>query len=245
MRAVLTYHSIDRSGSPISVEPAAFARHLEWLASGAVRVVGLDALIEGDPGDDAVALTFDDAFANLATEAAPRLAERGLPATVFVVTRQVGRDNAWGGRSAPGIPTLPLLGWEAIGRLAEQGFAVGSHTQTHPRLPRLTAPAVEEELAGSAATIAAETGTRPRWLAYPYGANDAAVRGVAGRHYAGAVTTEHRVVRVREDRTGIPRLDAYYFQSAGAFRNWSTLGFRGAIWARHVARSVRASLVTG
>ena len=38
MRAVLTYHSIDDSGSPISVRRDAFQRHVKWLASGQVAV---------------------------------------------------------------------------------------------------------------------------------------------------------------------------------------------------------------
>ena len=63
MRAILTYHSIDPSGSPISVSPAAFRRHIEWLASGRVRVVRLEELMRLPAGEDAVALTFDDGFA--------------------------------------------------------------------------------------------------------------------------------------------------------------------------------------
>ena len=38
MRAILTYHSIDDSGSPISIAPADFRRHLDWLTSGRVPV---------------------------------------------------------------------------------------------------------------------------------------------------------------------------------------------------------------
>jgi hypothetical protein len=60
MRAVLTYHSIDESGSVVSVPEAAFRSHVEWLASGAVRVVPLEELLSMDDGVDAVAITFDD-----------------------------------------------------------------------------------------------------------------------------------------------------------------------------------------
>ena len=47
MRAILTYHSIDESGSPISVDPDAFRRHVRWLASGRVRVTTPDADVFG------------------------------------------------------------------------------------------------------------------------------------------------------------------------------------------------------
>ena len=48
MRAILTYHSIDGSGSPVSVDEAAFRRHVDWLASGAVDVVPLERILEVD-----------------------------------------------------------------------------------------------------------------------------------------------------------------------------------------------------
>src|SRR5437867_8920915 len=131
MRAILTYHSIDASGSPISVDPEAFAGHVAWLGSARVRVVGLDALLAAGEGEDLVALSFDDGFENFATRAAPALLERGFPVTLFVVSEHTGRTNEWGGRSQPRIPTLPLLDWDALGRLVEQGVSLGSHTRTH------------------------------------------------------------------------------------------------------------------
>lgn len=111
MRAILTYHSIDESGSPISVSPSAFRAHVRWLASGAVRVLPLDELVKADDRMDAVAITFDDGFENFATECADLLVEHALPTTVFVVPEHVGRTNEWGGVASPGIPTLPLMSW--------------------------------------------------------------------------------------------------------------------------------------
>ena len=255
MRAVLTYHSVDPSGSPVSVSPEAFARHVEWMAGGRAggreggkagrpRVVALDQLVDLDSDEDAVAITFDDGFANLATEAAPRLAEHGLPATVFVVTDRVGGDNAWEGRPAPGIPTLPLLDWDGLGRLAEQGITIGSHTRTHPRLSTLGAAALEDELAESAAAIERRLGAKPRWFAYPYGdLTPAAVEAVGGQ-YDGAVTTDHRPLRRHENRALIPRLDCYYFQAPGALEAWGTKAFRSGVWLRRLARGVRGALRT-
>jgi peptidoglycan/xylan/chitin deacetylase (PgdA/CDA1 family) len=242
MRAILTYHSIDDSGSPISVAPAVFRRHVEWLASGQVAVVPLDRVVEPGGGEDRVAVTFDDAYANFATEAAPWLLDRGLPVTVFAATDQVGATNAWGGSPDPGVPTLPLLDWAGLARLAERGVTIGSHTRTHPRLPALSPAEQEEELAGSAARIERELGTRPRWLAYPYGVLSADTVKRARPHYDGAVTTEHRVLRGAEDPHRLPRLDAYYFRAADSLAGWNSAGFRGAIWLRRQARRARAVL---
>lgn len=242
MRAVLTYHSIDGSGSPISVDRSSFERHVAWLGSGEVPVISLDAMVAGDGGPSAVALTFDDAFANLADGPIDSLLARGLPATVFVVSEHAGRSNAWGGRPDPQVPTLPLLDWPALGRLAEAGIAIGSHTRTHPRLPTRSEAHVEDELAGSAERIERELGQRPTLFAYPFGATSPTVVAGVRRHYRVAVTTEHRALRPAEDAHQVPRLDAYYFRRAGILERWNSSGFRRGISLRRFARRLRSGL---
>jgi peptidoglycan/xylan/chitin deacetylase (PgdA/CDA1 family) len=114
VKAILTYHSIDDSGSPISVPPATFEAHVRWLAGGYVRVLSLtDLLAHPADGPDAVAVTFDDGFLNV-RGAVEGLLGRGLPVTIFAVTGHAGRTNDWGGRPQSGIPTLPLLGWSDL-----------------------------------------------------------------------------------------------------------------------------------
>lgn len=239
MRAILTYHSIDESGSPISVDEAAFRRQVRWLASGAVRVVGLRELLDLADGVDAVALTFDDAFKNFGDRAWPLLREHGLPATVFVVTDHVGRTNAWGGTDVPGIPTLPLLGWDQLATLANEGVTLGAHTRTHPDLRSLSGAALEDEVAGSAERIASTTGRRPDTFAYPYGNWNTAVVASTSRAYRLACTTEYRPVGPQEDPHRLPRLDAFYFRRSG-YERWGSAGFRSRVRFRGVLRRIRA-----
>lgn len=239
MRAILTYHSIDESGSPVSVDETAFRRQVRWLASGAVTVVGLGEL-SGLAGDvDAVALTFDDAFANFGERAWPLLREHGLPATVFVVSDQVGRTNAWGGTDVPGIPTLPLLGWDALATLAGEGVTLGAHTRTHPDLRSLSGAALEDEVAGSAERITAATGQRPDTFAYPYGNWNAAVLASAARTFRLACTTEYRPLGLHDDPHRLPRLDAFYFRRSG-YERWGSPGFRTRVRFRGALRRIRA-----
>src|SRR5919199_1925891 len=174
MRATLTYHSIDPSGSCISVDLGTFRQHVRWLASGRVRVVPLDELPRLPAEADAVALTFDDGFANFASLAAPLLLAHGLPVTLFVVTARVGSTNAWGGRAALEVPTLPLLDWDALGRLAERGVRLGAHGRHHRRLATATDAEVVDEVCGSAEDLEARMSTRPTAFAYPYGSVSAA-----------------------------------------------------------------------
>jgi peptidoglycan/xylan/chitin deacetylase (PgdA/CDA1 family) len=239
MRAIITYHSLDESGSPISIPPVVFRSHADWFASGRVRVVGVTELLELSDSVDAVALTFDDGFANFESHAMPVLSERGLSATVFVVTGHVGGKNLWGGRGDPGIPVLHLLDWDAIGRLSESGIEFGAHTRTHPHLPALSGDQVEDEMGSASDEIQHHLGKRPRGFAYPYGAVDARVAQAAARHYDWSCTTELRSLRRADSRELLPRLDAFYFKNPSRLHQWGSTEFRAWIWARRQGRRVR------
>ncbi|MGH7592251.1 MAG: polysaccharide deacetylase family protein [Gemmatimonadales bacterium] len=239
MRGVLTYHSIDRTGSVISVTPAAFRAHVEWLAAGDVPVVSLSRLLELPDDASALALTFDDGLTSVMTEAAPLLAAHGLPATVFVVSRHVGGDNQWNGIGDPGVPIQPVLGWEALGRLRDQGFTIGAHTRHHRHLTHCSHDELAEELGGSSDDIATALGDRPTVFAYPYGAVDERVAHAAAAQFAIACTTDFQPVRTAGRRDLVPRLDAWYFHDVGRLRRWGTPRLCRAIAARHIMRRVR------
>lgn len=243
MRAILTYHSIDDSGSPISVSPAAFARHVEWLASGRVHVLPLRELLHSD-APDAVALTFDDAFANFATEAWPRLRAHKLPATVFVVTQRVGKANAWRGQATPGIPTLPLMDWPTLDRMRDEGVELGGHTRTHQSLLGLESAYVVDEVAGCAHDLNARYGEMPATFAYPYGDAPPGARTIAQNLYACSCTTEYRALGDEEQADALPRVDMFYFQAPGAFDGWGSPFFRAQLTGRRAARAVRVAAQT-
>ncbi|MGE0816913.1 MAG: polysaccharide deacetylase family protein [Vicinamibacterales bacterium] len=243
MRAILTYHSIDDSGSPISVAPAAFMRHVDWLAGGTVSVEPLDALTAGadstPDGRDRVAVTFDDAFANFGTIAWPRLESAALPATVFVVSGHVGRTNRWSGYPTPGIPELPLLPWDALGTLAEHGADIGAHSRTHASLATLSAPAMEDEVEGCRLDLAARLGRPPRSFAYPFGDVSPDAERAVSAAFALACTTEYRPIDARDSVHRLPRLDMFYFQRPGALDDWGRPAFLRRIARRRALRALR------
>lgn len=238
MKAVLTYHSIDPSGSAISISEASFRGHVAWLSSGAVSVVPLDELAGVPESEDAVAVTFDDGFANFGSIAAPMLSDAGLPCTVFVVPGRVGTDNDWGGQPEEGIPTLPLLDWDQLGALAEGGVSLGAHTMSHPRLTHLPAPEAEAEITASASHIADRTGQRPAAFAYPYGDYDDAVVDMAERHFRVAVTAEFSLLSASTSAHRIPRLDMVYFRNPVRLAAWGSSAFQRYLKLRQVGRWV-------
>ena len=242
MRAILTYHSIDESGSPISMSEDVFRSQIAWLAKGHVKVVSLETLMRMPASSNAVALTFDDGFVNFGDIAAPLLADHGFPSTLFVVTDAAGRTNRWSDRPGRGVPELPLLNWDSLRRLDEQGVELGAHTRTHPDLGKTSSEQTQDEIAGSADRIQRETGRAPSAFAYPYGSiSDAAVGAVAAR-FAWGCTTEMRSVGTNEARTLLPRLDMYYLRDAGQLERWGTIRFRCHLTLRASARRVRRGL---
>ncbi|MDB5407864.1 MAG: polysaccharide deacetylase [Rhodospirillales bacterium] len=98
---ILTYHRVAEPRSDhwaLAVSPKHFGEHLAVLAD-ARRVVRLgqiaDRLDSGDLGDDAVAITFDDGYADNLHAAKPLLERHSMPATVFVTTGTRGSPFWW------------------------------------------------------------------------------------------------------------------------------------------------------
>jgi peptidoglycan/xylan/chitin deacetylase (PgdA/CDA1 family) len=239
VRAILTYHSVDASRSVISVHPDRFASHVRWLASGRVRVVSVSELIENDGREPAVALTFDDAFANFATVAWPLLRAHHLPATVFVPTGFVGGANSWAEMPGGRMTALPLCDWATLARLGEEGVTLGAHTRTHPDLRRLDASALADEIGGSIEDIRRETGQTADGFAYPYGYVDARVAGAARGMVRWACTTALSPLRGDDDPLRLPRLDSYFLQGPGRLDAFGSATFRAYMRLRALIRTIR------
>jgi peptidoglycan/xylan/chitin deacetylase (PgdA/CDA1 family) len=242
MRAILTYHSIDETGSVISIAERSFRRHVAWLAEGRVRVVPLETITSVPPDQDAVAITFDDGLASFGAIAAPLLLQHGLPVTLFVVSDAVGSTNVWRGRQDSGIPVQPLLDWEQLGALQAAGVRLGAHTCTHPRLTALEGDALEREIVASKQRLARELGVDATTFAYPYGAMSPAARDLVARTFRYGCTTRLAALACEEDPALLPRLDSYYLRSPGALESWGSRRFRMRMGLLARARSMRGSL---
>lgn len=241
MRAILTWHSIDPSGSPISVSREDFAQQLVRLAAASVRVVPVEVLLTLPEDADAVALTFDDGFVNFKTEAVPLLQSRGWPATLFVTTARVGLNNQWENSVSDNspIPVLPLLDWDSLGRLRESGIAVGAHGRTHRHLTMLAPDELTEELGLAADDLHRRLGESPKGMAYPYGDFNDRIVDEASRYYRYACTTELKTLSGPTSLLRLPRLDSYYFRDSRLLLSWGSWRFRTWCWSRHQARRVR------
>jgi peptidoglycan/xylan/chitin deacetylase (PgdA/CDA1 family) len=116
-------------------------------------------------------LTFDDGFRNFFTAAAPLLAARGLPATVFLIT-----DKAYGATEVNGNggwrpeDDSRHMSWaEARVLRQERGIEFGSHTRSHSRLLTLSPAEAEQELQCSYNDLVSQLGVKAPALSYPKG----------------------------------------------------------------------------
>ena len=129
--------------------------------------------------------------------------ERACAAATAAGWREDGRDR--------------LMTAEQLRQLADDGHEVGSHTQTHPILTRLSPDRLAHELATSRTEIEAIIGRPVVSLAYPNGDHDETVVSAARRAgYRYAVTTlpgvspigtdplRLRRVHVSQERTSRP-----------------------------------------
>ena len=214
-KAILTYHSLDDSRSVLSLHPDLFRLQMQALASSGVKVASLPEL-RATPGP-AVALTFDDGFANFAEVAAPLLASCGFPATLFLVTDHCGGYNDWPSQGRR-IPRLPLLSWKDIAELGRQGIDFGAHTATHPDLARLDAAGAQEEILSSKQRIEEATGRGVFSFAYPYGNAPAHARRIVAQHFAAGCSSRLGWVTQDSKPEALERLDVYYLPRPFLFR---------------------------
>jgi peptidoglycan/xylan/chitin deacetylase (PgdA/CDA1 family) len=233
--AILTYHSLDDSGSVISTPPRIFRDQMEHLRRSGVEVVRLEE-VALRPG--AVAIAFDDAFRSFHTSALPVLRDLRIPATLFVVSGYCGRKNDWPSQAA-GVQLADLMNWTELCDAVSQGMDLGAHTVTHPHLPRIDPAEAESELRQSRMEIEHRTGARVTAFAYPYGEWNPALRAAAACHFKVACTTELRFVEDGADPLLLPRLDTYYLRARLFFENLANPAGRGYLLARHYMRGLK------
>lgn len=234
-RAVLTFHSIDDTGSVLSFPARAFAALLTHLRESGVPILPYAALREANAG---VAITFDDGMRSVAEQGLPVLRDLAIPSHLFLTTGAVGRDNRWPSQPT-GIGAMPMMDWPALEACAAAGMTVENHTVTHPDLRRLPADAVAEECAAADELIERRLGRRPTLFAYPYGHVNEAARSVIASRYESAFTAELGYLPARPDPHRLPRIDAYYLRPPTVARRLMTRPGRGYLWLRGVLRRLR------
>ena len=182
---ILMYHRVDdfAERSSIMVSSETFERQMEFLKVHHYNVLPLSDILACIKSGKklppkSVSITFDDGYLDNIKNAFPVLRKMGFPATVFMITSNIGKEN-W-------------LSAEDLRILDEAGVSIGSHTANHAFLPSLDSAAVEAELKVSKKNLEDVLGHPATLFSYPAGGFTPRVRSlVEGAGYEGAVTTNH------------------------------------------------------
>lgn len=158
---VLYYHDVPDEAR------TRFARHMHALSRGTTVVRAAHAGPLHD-GGAYVGITFDDAFRSVRTNAVPELLRRGFPATIFVPVDCLGKEPGWEMEDGVDDQVMTCDELQSLPALIE----LGSHSLSHPHLPRIGEERLREELTASRHKLAELLGSHVSLLAFPYGEYD-------------------------------------------------------------------------
>jgi peptidoglycan/xylan/chitin deacetylase (PgdA/CDA1 family) len=239
---VLCYHAVsDGWPNALAVSPMQFERQVRSLLRRRYRPVGPAEAVDGR--GRLLHVTFDDAYVSIAG-ALDTLERLGVTATVFAATAfaDEGRplDVPELAADAEAHPDeLRTMDWEQLRGLAQRGFTIGSHTVTHPHLPRLADAELDRELRDSKSRCEDVLGGTCAFLAYPYGEHDERVKRAAQRAGYDAAFTLHGTSE-RPDRYSIRRVHFYRRDTLVRATLKSSFLARPAYRLAAIARSARS-----
>jgi peptidoglycan/xylan/chitin deacetylase (PgdA/CDA1 family) len=164
---ILMYHyirTVDQASDPLgyelSVAPELFEAHMAWLHEQGYTAMRMDAAARCLRGETvcparAVALTFDDGYADAFTTAWPVLQRYGFTATFYIVSGLVGQQG--------------YMSWEQLAMLRDSGMEIGAHTVDHPDLTSLDPATAEYQIAQPKADLEGQLGISVVSFCYPTG----------------------------------------------------------------------------
>ena len=181
---VLNYHMVNSMFISLAVEPEDFDWQMKYLVDHGYHSITPDELYDfiagkGSLPDRPVLITFDDGYVDNYTNAYPILKKYNLKATIFIVTGFVSKRKGY-------------LTWDQLREMEQNGVTVQSHTVTHAPLPELPDDRIREELVGSKQQAEEELGHPVTFIAYPTGAHDLHIVGIAQEAgYKGGFTVKY------------------------------------------------------
>lgn len=161
--SVIMYHRFGEDRYPsTNTTIEQLESHIAYLQEGGFTLMALREIIERFQSgrtvpDRTVAISIDDAYLSVYEEGWPRFRDAGFPITLFVATGPIDRN------------LRGYMSWDQLRELQAAGVSIGSQTNSHPHMHRISIDAVKEELSSSNQRFIDELGLRPELFAYPYG----------------------------------------------------------------------------
>jgi Polysaccharide deacetylase len=203
---ILLYHGIGapRQGQadPFAVTEDDFAWHMDLLAASGRWVPTVSELSalrsEGRPmAPSAAPVTFDDGTADFYDRAWPVLRERGLTATLYVISGLVGKE--YGGRR--------MLCWEQLEELRDGGVEIGAHGHRHVQLDVVPLDRAARELVNSKLLLEDRLQSAVNSFAYPFGYHTARIKRLVARSgFTSACAVKNRLSHPGDDHLALARV---------------------------------------
>ncbi|AFT97338.1 MULTISPECIES: polysaccharide deacetylase family protein [Alteromonas] len=216
--AILLYHHVSSSTpASTSISPKAFKSHMEYLDAHHT-VVSLQDVVSAIQHnttlpENAVAITFDDGYANILDNAHPILADLGFPYTVFINPDEIGVGPK-------------QLTWEQVIAMHNDGVVFANHTLDHLHMlngeqamgERAWLEKVWQNVESAEKKIEDKLDISLKYLAYPFGEyNTALANKLKAEGYIG-FGQHSGAVGPSSDMQALPR-----FPAAGPYANLATL----------------------
>ncbi len=216
--AILLYHHVSCSTpASTSISPEAFKSHMEYLDAHHT-VVSLQDVVSAIQHnttlpENAVAITFDDGYANILDNAHPILADLGFPYTVFINPDEIGVGPK-------------QLTWEQVIAMHNDGVVFANHTLDHLHMlngeqamgERAWLEKVWQNVESAEKKIEDKLDISLKYLAYPFGEyNTALANKLKAEGYIG-FGQHSGAVGPSSDMQALPR-----FPAAGPYANLATL----------------------
>jgi len=216
--AILLYHHVSSSTpASTSISPEAFKSHMEYLDAHHT-VVSLQDVVSAIKHnttlpENAVAITFDDGYANILDNAHPILADLGFPYTVFINPDEIGVGPK-------------QLTWEQVIAMHNDGVVFANHTLDHLHMlngeqamgERAWLEKVWQNVESAEKKIEDKLDISLKYLAYPFGEyNTALANKLKAEGYIG-FGQHSGAVGPSSDMQALPR-----FPAAGPYANLATL----------------------
>ncbi|WP_168190363.1 polysaccharide deacetylase family protein [Luteithermobacter gelatinilyticus] len=198
---VLMYHRFGEERLPsTNIRLDQFEAHLEELKQQKYNIVPLSVIVDAFRSGTklpprTLAITIDDAYLSIYTEAWPRLREAGFPFTIFVATEPVD------------LELKGYMTWDQIREMEKDPLvSIGHHGHSHTHLLRISPEDARRDLEIASERYRRELGYVPNILAYPYGEYDKNIRKIAREMGFRAAFGQHSsAANSNYDRYALPR----------------------------------------
>ncbi len=204
---VLMYHHFGVTKYPsTNVTLVQFDAHLEHLSEAGYQVWPLSKVVDYVVAKRPfpariVAITIDDAYLSVFTEAYPRLKKRAWPFTVFVASDGIDRRFS------------AYMSWQQMREMQAHGASFENHSASHDylirRLPEETEAQwrarIRVDIGRAQQRISAELGVAPTLFAYPYGEYSTALATLVKELGLAAFGQQSGPVGLGADTRAMPR----------------------------------------